>query len=352
MLRKQFHKDKTSREYWDVKIGVNAAVSLLFLGNVFAEANASDCSLKRLASVDLIVDKWVLLPVTVSQNHVFMSLTTSSSYNLISEEGVISLGLSKRRLPSAMSIQIGREQAKEYVAVDWIQIGNTRMQNVDFIVDVPSDNHPLRPTGAVVASLGMLMFGKLDLELDLSHKKLGLYSQDHCAGKAVYWSDHASAIPLYRGQAGDFYFVVELNGRKLEAGISTLLEYSSLEEAASRSLFGIDMQSPGIERKATNGGTRAFLKVVTITAQGIAITNADVMLQSTWEGCKLNLNKPATHAVGFDGCLSRYPLLLGRDVLEKLHLYLATGEKVLYVTSADASRAAAPATSSSSTGTQ
>lgn len=325
-----------------MKIRVTAAFSLLFLANVLAEANASDCSLERLASVDLVVDKLVLLPVTVGQNHVFMSLSTSRMINLISEEGVTTLGLSKRRVPSTMHIQIGREQVKEYVVVDSIRVGHAGIQNVEFVVDVPSDDYPLRPTGAVVASLGMLMFGNLDLELDLSHKKLGLYSREHCAGKAVYWSDHATAIPLYRGQAGDFYFVVELNGKKLEAGISTSREFGSLEEAVSRRLFGIDTHSPGIETKATVEGTRAFLKGVTISAQGIEITNADVMLQATWGGCKVNLDKPATHAVGFDGCLSRYPFVLGRDALEKLHLYFATGEKILYLTSADASRDAGP----------
>jgi hypothetical protein len=48
-----------------------------------------------------------------------------------------------------------------------------------------------------------------------------------------------------------------------------LLESRSLAEAVSRRLFEIDVHSPGVERKPTDSGTRALLKGVTISAQGI-----------------------------------------------------------------------------------
>jgi hypothetical protein len=41
-------------------------------------------------------------------------------------------------------------------------------------------------------------------------------------------------------------------------------------------------------------------------------------------------------ATGYDGCLGIHPLRLGRNVLAKLHIYIATKESILYFTSADA----------------
>jgi hypothetical protein len=325
---------------WEINVKNNAAIALCLvsLANVFAEANASDCALKRLASVDLVVAQEILVPVVVGERQMPMKLSTSAAFNGISEEAVTSLGLRRRQLASNILLQGAHGRAKDYVAVDPLQIGNVRIHDVTFVIDTVPDQG-----SQSLGTLGMTVFSRVDLELDLAHKKLALYSQDHCPGKVVYWSDHWAAIPMYRSETDNMYFPVELEGKKLEATIATGINTSSLEEAVSRRLYGFDEHSPDIDmRPGEDGRLRAHYRAMKITANGLEVTNADVVLQPTWEKCKLTLDKAPSHAVGFDGCLSRYPLVLGRDVLEKLHLYFAMGEKVLYFTGADASKDVVP----------
>jgi hypothetical protein len=47
------------------------------------------------------------------------------------------------------------------------------------------------------------------------------------------------------------------------------------------------------------------------------------------ETCRLT-RKP--DAIGYENCFSRYPLMLGSEVLRRLHLFIATQQNQLYFT--------------------
>ncbi len=40
----------------------------------------------------------------------------------------------------------------------------------------------------VVGVIGTDLLGKFDVDLDIAHKKLNLFSPDHCKGQVVYWT--------------------------------------------------------------------------------------------------------------------------------------------------------------------
>jgi len=48
-----------------------------------------------------------------------------------------------------------------------------------------------------------------------------------------------------------------------------------------------------------------------------------------------HLAKKSEAAIGYSGCLYRYPLQLGSSVLAKLHIYIATKENLMYYTASD-----------------
>jgi hypothetical protein len=73
-----------------------------------------------------------------------------------------------------------------------------------------------------------------------------------------------------------------------------------------------------------------------LSGEGLDIFNARISLvDPPTAGCYLNSHQGAA---SYDGCFGVHPLALGRDVVSKLHLYVATKEKMLYFTPADAPR--------------
>jgi hypothetical protein len=241
------------------------------------------------------------------------------------------LKLQRHALPFGFHMQIGSDQAKYAVYLASLIIGNMELTRVEFVVS-PSPLFQPR-----VAVLGMMTFRGVDIELDLHNKRIALYSQDHCPGKVPYWTDQMATMPIRVGWSGMLYFPVELEGRKVEASISTSMSTSSLEDSVSRAVYGFGENSPDVQTTLNSAGQpQSYYRAMKLTASGFQITEADVMLTPSWNGCRLVLHKGPDKAAGFEQCIGRYPLLLGRDVLEKLHLYLATREGTLYLSAAEA----------------
>jgi hypothetical protein len=69
----------------------------------------------------------------------------------------------------------------------------------------------------IIGILGIDYLWKMDLELDLAHRMLNLYEPSKCPGREVYWSSQYNVVPLRRDAFGNFFFPMELDGRKLEA---------------------------------------------------------------------------------------------------------------------------------------
>ena len=61
----------------------------------------------------------------------------------------------------------------------------------------------------------------VDVELDLSHDKLNLFSRDHCAGEVVYWDASYSALPLVLQATGNIILKMILDSHPVEVGIAT-----------------------------------------------------------------------------------------------------------------------------------
>jgi hypothetical protein len=298
---------------------------------------ATDCAPKQLAVVDLTVTDKVIVPVTVvmPDKQMQMALNMSSAYNSISAEAAQELGLHRSRLPSEVVIKWGPDQAHEYVQLDTIQIGRLLMHDVAFIIDPRPDS--ILATGVIKAEIGPSVLQYMDFELDLGRKKLVLYAQSHCSGRGSFWTASAKAIPIHHGKLGTLYFPMELQGKRLETTISTSRDISSLELAISRQLYGLDEHSPGVESRPDRDGTlRSYFRATKITSGELELTDVDLHLQPTWDVCKVILDQAPDHAAGLDGCWDRYPLVLGLDVLKKLHLYFATKENVLYISKSDA----------------
>jgi hypothetical protein len=70
-----------------------------------------------------------------------------------------------------------------------------------------------------------------------------------------------------------------------------------------------------------------------LTASGLTITDEKVRLTDPPDNSCRFARKG--DAIGYTGCLYRYPLRLGNDVLSRLHVYLDTRENLMYYTATD-----------------
>ncbi len=70
-----------------------------------------------------------------------------------------------------------------------------------------------------------------------------------------------------------------------------------------------------------------------LSGDGLQIINAHITLIDRPQNDFCHLGSQSG-AAAYDGCLGVHPLQLGRNVLAKLRIYIATKEKMLYFTPA------------------
>jgi hypothetical protein len=276
--------------------------------------------------------QFVLVPVTLQGKKLWMILNTAQTRSGLLQSTVTALNLHPHAMPSDMEVVYGEQKITNQVSVDTLTIGNVRYRN-ELLDVVPENSIVLTNANDAVPVAGFLgtdLFVNLDFELDLAHRMLNLYSQDHCGGGVVYWSDTAAKIPTYRGGLGELYFPIEVEGKKIEAVIATGSEDSSLRTDVAQRLFGFDEKSTN-NKVATRNGERFV--AMTLSTPGLSVPNASLVMTQPMKWCAVTHG--SGDVVGYTGCLGVHPLMLGRSVLEKLHLYFATQEQMLYVTLTD-----------------
>jgi Aspartyl protease len=294
----------------------------------------TDCQLKQLASFDMVFERnYIVLPVTLNETSARMLLDINGSKTIVDRTAVTDMKLLTTML--RVPVKYGNTVLDRTVKMPLLTIGGVRYRGFEFFVspdDKISQTHGLDLAGV----LGMDLFEGVDLELDFINRKVALYSQDHCPGKVVYWAHAWGAVPIQRGPLGNIYFPMELDGKKIETSLSTGATVTSLRTDITRRVYGFDEHSPDIQTEFDGAGKpKAQYRAMALKAGDLTVLNANVRLQTENESnCHIIFSLDKDHAAGYD-CVGPIPLHLGMNVLQHLHLYLATKEKMLYFTGPD-----------------
>jgi Aspartyl protease len=311
---------------------------VLFPATSLHAAEAKDCQLKRYVSLDLsgVRNGYLLVPVTIQESRAFMILNTASPFSSITENAASRLALQINRMPFGAGVRFGKKQIEKVATAKGFSLGNVQFKRFDFMV-ISSDTFAPDPGDAqVIGILGMDVFAHVDVELDVANRKMNLFSQDHCPGQAVYWSKTYDSAPIRFGELGELYFPMELEGKKLETTLGTANSTTTLSTDATKKLYNFDSHSSGVETETdAAGGTTAHYRAMKLSGEGIQIVNAHVTLIDRPKNDYCHLGS-RSGAAAYDDCFGIHPLQLGRNVLTKLHIYIATKEKLLYFTPADA----------------
>jgi len=316
---------------------ISLAMALISPASAASAALERDCHLKQYASLELTetVDGNLLVPVTIAERPVYMVLNSGAALSGITDEAAGLLGLATKSLPRPLGVNVGRALVHRTITTKGFSIGEVHYTVAQFLV-LPTDvvGHPVGEI-PVVGALGMDMFSKVDVELDAAHHKLNLFSPDHCSGHAVYWSRGYDAVPISVGELGEIYFPMVLNGQRIETTLATGSAFTTLTGDVANAVYHFDPSSPDVEKQTSaDGVTIGYFRAMNLTGDSLKITNAHVrLIEPPNKVCHVGRH---SDAVAYEGCSGRHPLELGRSVLSKLRIFIATKEKTLYFTAADA----------------
>lgn len=319
-----------------IALGVSLVFIALFSETLLAAAEPKDCHLKRHASLDLAEDPTgLVIPVIIEGSEERMVLEAGDWASYIAERDAHRLSLHVRPLPRGVDVQNvdarnNTVQLQAMAIAKRFAFGNIALSGASFYV-VPNKT----VAANVIGSVGMNMFANFDIEIDIANRKFNLYSPEHCPSSVVYWSARYDSVPIRVGKLGELYFPMVLNGKAIEATLATDLAVTTLTTDVTRWLFGFDANSADIETSAdADGRTTARYRAMQLRAEGLDVLNAKIeLVKRPADYCHITSRSGAT---GYEGCSGVHPLRLGLNVLRKLHVYVATKEKILYFTLAGA----------------
>lgn len=186
-----------------------------------------------------------------------------------------------------------------------------------------------RGGGRISGLLAADYMGKYDIELDFAGGKMNYFSTDHCPGKVVYWPAAAIAVvPILFGDMQHLVLDVSLDGHPLRAMIDTGAPGTTLYKAEAKRVFGITGEDDDKHLE------HIFQK---LSFEGLEVGNPHIAIIPDKTGSKDPNNGYVTgsrvHRVD-DSDPADPVMLIGMNILTKLHLYIAFGERKIYITPA------------------
>jgi len=307
-------------------------------------ARAQQCELKEIVSLDMQDDGFgrVLVPIFLNDTPREMLIDTGAPLGILRSDIADALGLKKKPMPARMQIyRSNGEKAAQFVTIPSLRIGPEEAQYTDFIVGELTGI----PNNQFAGTIGYDILRHFDLDFDFANKKLNLFSQDHCDGKVVYWTTQYTDTPVKFGEYSHHISVrMSLDGHDVDAIIDTGASQTVLNLTAAKFIFGLDPDSPGVEKLPLGTGAEQQLflryRFKTLSLSGITVKNPLIGLVPDAVGQQARRDFADTKMNGYQGeeASSGPPLILGTDVLRHLHFYIAYKEQKIYATAVDSGR--------------
>ena len=250
-----------------------------------------------------------------------------------------------------------------YVELQSLQLDRMAAKNVDVMV-APGFVEADAPFDGVISGD---LINHYDVELDFAGNKMNYFSPDHCEGRVVYWPSGAIAmVPFHiaaparasanvRGMSVNadtrIRVPVTLDGKNFNAVISTGTNSTTMSADVAKRVFSLTPASKGATPlDKDDPDNKAFSYVFDrLSFGGVVVRHLPVSVIPDLTGQNDRNNSPSTGSrIGHADDGLGEQLTVGLDVLENLHLYIAYGERRLYITpagppGADATPPQAPA---------
>jgi predicted aspartyl protease len=328
------------------------AVVAAFLGS---GAQAQDCTLKQMASLDMTVLPSGLLAVPVALNDVqeLFLVDTGGVFTKISAKAAMKHGLVDTNSGVELYGGGNGKLALTSANVKSFKVGNNEARNfhIGIVHDKPDSSAPSslpsqEEGSETVGELAPDFLSLFDVEIDMAKRKLNLFSQDHCPEKVVYWTQSGYAELPFRFTGGliaatpHIQLRMTLDGHELSAALDTGAQASFLQEKAAMQIFGIDENSAGVTKSPLT--TEKFplyrKQFGSLTLNGLTVQNPqiDIFRNKAADAFRMEHSEKSRDDPIYGTSLDMENFALGMNVLSKLHLYIAYKEHRIYLTAADA----------------
>jgi len=321
------------------------ALAIILLGTGIAQAQ--ECGLKQYESISMeVTANQLLLPVSLNGTPKQLVFEMGNAFSALSMATVEQMDLPRTSLSSNIEIVRDGARVRDTVRVPDVQIGKLNLKSMEFLVVPPSGY-----TGNVVGDLGTRLFQSMDFELDMAGGKFNLFSADHCPGQTVYWTKSGFIqLPIKPSkELGYIRVPMTLDGQSLTVALSTSGR-SFIGMNAMRRIFNFDETSPQLS--PVDGeylGHKLYrYSFKALAADGLTVSSPDILIFdekprpecndklhfTSFGQAPVHSTEPAQDQVG--RCFGGHDVELGLSVLKKLHLYVSSKEKLLYITGAGA----------------
>jgi Aspartyl protease len=230
--------------------------------------------------------------------------------------------------------------SRAYVTLDSFVMGGVEAKDMKMMIS-PLAKIGNTGTDGTLADDIMIAY---DEEMDFANKKVLYFLPDHCEGDVVHWTNLSSAVmPFRRSLPGSnmtydthIRFDVMLDGKDVLALLSTGTPRTRISARVANAEFDVNENTPGTVPMGELAGRKVVSYAFkTISFGNISVSNPQIVVLPDVIGLNDPNNdfrtddrsKRVDDDIGAD-------MIIGMDVLKKLHIYVATKEQNLYVTAA------------------
>jgi predicted aspartyl protease len=297
---------------------------------------ADDCRLRLVASLALAIGpntNGIFAPVNLNGAQKFLLVDTGGIVSTLTPEVADLLSLPTHDSTVEL-VNLAGQRLNKVAIVDRFAFGNLPPLKVEFLLE-PPDDRVGGFGGEIAGTLAPDILRNFDVEIDFTAAKLNLFLPRTC-GDAVYWkADNIAAVKMDVLEDGHIVFPMRLDGRQVMTALDTGMSVTSLDLPTARDAFGLDVAAGDVERVGrlndTDAGVLYSHRFQTLTTEGggVSVVHPRIFLLPDLIGEPdkrgIEPSQPSS---------SRAKLLLGLSVLQRLHLYIAYQQRMLYFTPA------------------
>ncbi|MGH6875918.1 MAG: retropepsin-like aspartic protease, partial [Rhizomicrobium sp.] len=175
-------------------------IACVFVAATFScAAAADDCKLVRIASMDFTENGSIIVPVSIEGTSVRMALDTGAPVSAVDPNVAHNLHLVQHRIMQGLFTNIAGATVTYVAVLHDLGLGDMHTSGVYLLVW----HSPMTNNGRIGGTLAADLLRHYDVDLDFGTHKLGLFSQDHCPGKVVYWaSGGVAVVPMHVVNSG------------------------------------------------------------------------------------------------------------------------------------------------------
>jgi hypothetical protein len=161
---------------------------------------------------------------------------------------------------------------------------------------------------------------QFDMEIDLGHNAIRLFSTKHCEGKVVYWSPDYLELPFTIGRTGKLVVDAIVNGKSVKARLAPGWAHSSV-------------RSDALAKIGAAAGSKGTILLDSLEFGGIKLPHINAVVYDPEPDAAPITGSHLTGRID----TSPPEFTIGNDVLRRLRLYIAIKENKAYFTLASAS---------------